>query len=120
MKTKIHFSKLYQLLEGRFRDVPHGFAVRTLIFCARRLYGFSAGFAKTHIENGGIFVLPEALGGPGGGREVAGRAGRAPGGPPGASQEAQEAGNDEFLLKFLMKINIFEAPRFPGGPGSRK
>ena len=81
MKTKIHFSKLYQLLEGRFRDVPHGFAVRTLIFCARRLYGFSAGFAKTHIENVGIFVLPEALGGPGGGREVAGRAGRAPGGP---------------------------------------
>ena len=81
MKTKIHFSKLYQLLEGRFRDVPHGFAVGTLIFCARRLYGFSAGFAKTHIENGGIFVLPEALGGPGGGREVAGGAGRAPGGP---------------------------------------
>ena len=72
MKTQIRFTKLYQLLEGRFRDVPHGFAVRTLIFCARMLYGFSAGFAKTHTENGGIFVLPEALGGPGGGREIAG------------------------------------------------
>ena len=85
---KIRSSTLYQLSEGRFRDAWDGFAVRTLIFCARRLYGFSAGFAKTHIENGGIFVLPEALGGPGGGREVAGGAGRAPGGPPGGLRGA--------------------------------
>ena len=37
---------------------------------------------------------------------------------PRASQEAQEAENDEFLMKFLMKIGIFGAPSLPGGPGS--
>ena len=37
---------------------------------------------------------------------------------PRGAQEAQEAENDEFLLKFLGKIAIFGAPSLPRGPGS--
>ena len=37
---------------------------------------------------------------------------------PRGSQEAQEAENDEFLMKFLRKIRIFGAPSLPRGPGS--
>jgi len=37
---------------------------------------------------------------------------------PRGSQEAQEAENDEFLMKFLRKIAIFGAPSLPRGPGS--
>ena len=33
---------------------------------------------------------------------------------PRGSQEAQEAENDEFLMKFLMKMIIFGAPSLPG------
>ena len=37
---------------------------------------------------------------------------------PRGSQEAQEAENDEFLIKFLRKMAIFGAPSLPRGPGS--
>ena len=37
---------------------------------------------------------------------------------PRGSQEAQEAENDEFLIKFLRKMTIFGAPSLPRGPGS--
>ena len=39
---------------------------------------------------------------------------------PRGSQEAQEAENDEFLMKCLLKMLIFGTPSLPGGPGSWK
>ena len=32
----------------------------------------------------------------------------------------KEAGNAEFLMRFLLKITIFGTPSLPGGPRSRK